>query len=468
VKYGFKLYKEVFKINKLQVGFARVDITPSLGTPVNGYFQARYMEGVLDALEANALALKVEDTCVILISVDTCNIPAPDCQILRQDVADATGIPYDAIFIHCTHTHTGGFIRASETSLDFETPESTQIRLEYFRTIRRKLVDVATFALADLQDAKMGWAIGKASNIAFVRRFRMKDGKVRTNPGVGNPDILHPIGDVDERVNVLRFDRERDTVVLANFGCHPDVVGGCKVSGDWPALFRRRLEKSLDNVKAITVNGAQGDVNHVNVNAKNGDFNDMFNDFDDIARGYGHARHMGNVVAGAVLQVFDKVNYEDVDSLRYVQTIAKLPSNRPDPKDLPLARKYRALHDAGRDDEIPFKGMELTTVVAGAGRMIRLENGPDFFDLGIGAFALGNIGFVTIPGEPFTGIGRGLKEAEGWTVVLPMCITNGAQGYFPMKDAYDEGGYEAVSSNYRAGTAEQIIEEGKKLLNELR
>ena len=43
----------------------------------------------------------------------------------------------------------------------------------------------------------------------------MKDGKVRTNPGVGNPDILHPIGDVDERVNVLRFDREEVLEALA-------------------------------------------------------------------------------------------------------------------------------------------------------------------------------------------------------------------------------------------------------------
>ena len=68
--------------------------------------------------------------------------------------------------------------------------------------------------------------------------------------------------------------------------------------------------------KAIFFNGAQGDVNHVNVNAKGGDFNDTYHDFDDVDRGYGHARHMGNVVAAAVLQVFDKVNYTDVDSLR--------------------------------------------------------------------------------------------------------------------------------------------------------
>ncbi len=33
-----------------------------------------------------------------------------------------------------------------------------------------------------------------------------------------------------------------------------------------------------------------------------------------------------------------------------------------------------------------------------------------------------------------------------------------------MKDAYDEGGYEAATSNYKAGVAERIIEAGKEIL----
>jgi len=36
-----------------------------------------------------------------------------------------------------------------------------------------------------------------------------------------------------------------------------------------------------------------------------------------------------------------------------------------------------------------------------------------------------------------------------------------------MREAYEEGGYEARSSNFRTGVAEQIIEEGKALLAEL-
>ena len=447
-------------MNTLQAGFGRVNITPMMGLPIRGYFKERFVEGILDELEVNVVALACEENKALLITIDCCSIDTVDVNAFIANASKVTGVPEEAIFIHCTHTHTASY---------YGLNSKDDLIREYSVFVQKRIADAATYALADLKPAKMGWAVGHAPNIAFVRRFRMKDGKVRTNPGVGNPDILHPIGDVDERVNVLRFDREgADTIVLANMGCHPDTIGGSKVSADWPGFFRRRTEKALDNVKAIFFNGAEGDVNHVNVNAKGGDHNDMFHDFDDVDRGYGHARHMGNVMAGAVLQVFDKVNYTEVDSLRFTKKISNLPSNMPKPEDMPLAHKYNDLHLAGKDDQIPFKGMELTTVVAEAGRMVRLEHGPETFPLPLTAIAIGNVALIGVPGEPFNGVGIGLKSAEGWDMVLPTCLTNGNEGYFPMQDSYDEGGYEARSSRYKAGTAELIISEGKALLDGLR
>ena len=459
-------------MNLLQAGFSRVNITPALGTEIVGYFHPRYAEGVLDALEINALALTAGEDKVVLLSADLCYIGKAAQDYYCESICKATGLAPHQILIHSTHTHTGPVVSLqgkNGMAVSGLADDKSELAKEYGLQLARKFADAAVMALKDLKPAKMGWAVGKAPNIAFVRRFRMKDGKVRTNPGVGNPDILHPIGDVDERVNVLRFDREGgETIVLANVGCHPDVVGGNLISGDWPTLYRHRLEKAMDNVKTLFFNGAQGDVNHVNVNAKHGDLNDMFHDFDDVARGYGHSRHMGNVVAGAVMQVYDKVNYVDVDSIRSAIQTIQVPSNMPKPEDLPLAHKYNDLHKAGRDSEIPFEGMELTTVVAEAARMVRLQNGPESFGMNLTGVAIGNVALAGIPGEPFNGVGIGIKKAAGWDLVLPCCLTNGAEGYFPMQDSYDEGGYEARSSRYKAGTAEMLIEEGVALLGSLR
>jgi len=314
----------------------------------------------------------------------------------------------------------------------------------------------------------MGFGKGVAPNVAFVRRYVMADGSIKTNPGVNNPDIVRPIGDTDESVNIMRFDREgADSIVFVNFANHPDVVGGCKISADWPGLLRKNVEKILDGTKCIFFNGAQGDVNHVNVHPKAGDLNGMFMDFDDVSRGYSHAQYIARVVTGGVLQAFDKVNYVDVDKLSSKQIVINVPSNRPDPKDIPEAHRINDLHNAGKDDEIPFEGMMLTTVVAEAARMVRLENGPDVFDMPLSALAVGPVAIIGIPGEPFTGIGVGLKQTEGFDLIIPCCASNGYEGYFPLKDSYDEGGYEARSSKFKAGVAEYIIQEGKKLLGSL-
>ena len=99
--------------------------------------------------------------------------------------------------------------------------------------------------------------------------------------------------------------------------------------------------------------------------------------------------------------------------------------------------------------------------------MKHLKDGPPSFPLRLMGVRIGPAAFLGIPGEPFTGIGRGIKAGSPFAITLPCSLTNGAEGYYPMKEAYDEGGYEARSSNFRAGVAELLIEESLSLLNEL-
>ncbi len=444
---------------KLKVGYARVNITPPMGVNIAGYYKVRIADGVLDELEACAVALSDGEKTALIMTIDHCDIDKVFINEWRENISKETGVPADAIFVHSTHTHQGPSLKK-----DHENP----LNREYEIFLKTRVRDVAVFALEDMKNAKMGIGTGEAKNVAFIRRYRMKDGSAKTNPGVNNPDIVAPIGITDESVHVVRFDREgAESVVLVNFANHPDVVGGNKISADWPGMTRRFVEKAIENTKCIFLNGAEGDVNHVNVHPKAGDFNDMFNDFDGCSRGYGHARHIARVVTGAVMSVYDKVEYLENDSVNYSQKRVEIPSNKPTPDELPLAHKYNDLHKAGRDDLIPFEAMMLTTVVAEAQRMVELENAPDTFPLLFSALSIGDVALFGIPGEPFNSVGRGLKEAEGWKMVIPCCAVNAVDGYFPMLDSYEEGGYEARSSIFKAGVAEKIIEEGKKILAEL-
>ncbi len=447
-------------MDNLKAGFSRANINPPLGISICGYYKPRYAKGILDDLELNALALQYNGENTVIITIDHCGINQDIIANFKDEICEATGVSKENIFISATHTHT-----APDIELD---SENELVRI-YYSFVKCRIADVAKMAIDDLKPAKMGYGKGIAPNVAFIRRYVMKDGSLKTNPGVNNPDIVRPVGDIDESVNVIRFDREgAETLVFVNFANHPDVVGGELISADWPGLLRRDVEKLIDNTKCIFLNGAQGDINHVNVFPKPGDLNGMFMDFDDVSRGYAHAEYIARVVLGGVLQAYDKVNYVEVDRVLSQQKIINVPSNKPKPEDMPEARRIDELHKAGKDAELPYEGMMLTTVVAEAQRMVRLENAADAFDMILSAIVIGPVALLGIPGEPFSGIGAGIKATEGFDMVLPCCLTNGSQGYFPMQDSYDEGGYEARSSNFKAGVAEYIIKEGKALLESMR
>ena len=94
-------------MNNLKAGFARVNITPMMGIPVSGYYIERYAEGVLDELEINALALSCGDDKVVMLSCDLAGIKQELSERYRKHIAEVCNIPFEAIYLHATHTHTG-------------------------------------------------------------------------------------------------------------------------------------------------------------------------------------------------------------------------------------------------------------------------------------------------------------------------------------------------------------------------
>jgi len=452
-------------MNNLKVGFGKVNINPPLGIGVSGYYVPRFASGFLDDLEVCAMVLNVSDKNIAVISVDTCYINESLNKIILEKIENATGILQSNIFLSSTHTHTGpllGLFGGFEVDID--------VINEYVDFMVTRISDAVAIALADLKPSKMGYITGYApERVAYIRRYKMKDGSTMTCPPVNSPDIDYPLGELDQRVHVLRFDREGGkTVVIVNYGLHADTVNGDMISSDWPGWMKRTLYKALDGVESMFIAGAEGDVGSTNVNPKDGDMNDTEISFDNEMKSPGMARFVGRAIAGTVLQVYDKVKYVDVDNIDIIHNEISVAANVPDPADLPLARKYKELHDAGKDDEIPFEAMELTTVVAEATRMCRLADGPEFFTLGLTGLQIGEVALIGIPGEPFTDIGVGIKDTEGWGMIMPCALVNGSSGYFPTKSAYDDGGYEARSSSFKSGVAESIIAGGKELLNQMK
>lgn len=452
-------------MSEIKIGFSKVNINPPLGSAIFGYYVPRYSKGFLDDLEVRTLILDFFSNKFAIINIDNCAIPAYMVKDFCLKISRETGFSPDNIMINATHTHTGPFI---EKSSMFEVSDE-EIN-SYVQFLSKRIVDGVIMASADLVPGKVGYIIGEApERVSYIRRYRMKDGTTMTCPPIDDPNIDHPLGELDRRVNVLRFDRENaSSIIIVNYGVHADTIGGEYFSADFPHWLEKTLNLALDGAECMFIPGAQGDVGSTNIHPKDGDMNDTEISFDNEMKSPGMARFVGRALAGTVLQVYDKVKYIDIDDVKTLKKIVRIPANIPNPEDMPLAHKYKKLHDAGRDDEIPYTAMELTTVVAEAARMVKLENGPEFFDFELLCLKIGEIALLGIPGEAFTDIGVEIKKTPGWEFIMPCALTNGCEGYFPMKSAYDEGGYEARSSSFKSGVAELIIDGAKALLGEIK
>ena len=138
-------------MNNLKAGFGRININPPMGISLRGYIKERFASGVLDDIEANALALKFNETITLLISVDNCGIEQELLSYYRKNVSDATEVPMENIVISSTHTHQG-----PEATINSQN----ELVREYTEFLCKRITAAAVFAIADLKDAKMGYGKG--------------------------------------------------------------------------------------------------------------------------------------------------------------------------------------------------------------------------------------------------------------------------------------------------------------------
>lgn len=434
----------------MKAGFAKLNITPPLGAGLNGYFKLRPATDIVEPIYSNALAFSDGENTALAISLDISEIIQSDTDHMRKIISEATGVPFEAIFIACIHTHTapviseiGGFFKRDPIYYDF---------------FCQKVRDSAVLAIMDMKEAKPSIARSKAKGISFVRRFITKDGVIVTNPSNEMmPNIVGPVGEPDEEVQLVKLTREgAPDIAIVNFGCHPDVLGFNKICPDWPGYMRDTLENALcdeadgKGVKVIFFNGAQGDVAHINRMAG------------PRINGIAHSRHMGRVIAGAVMSVYTYTEPVDGEKVFFKQNMTKAALCKGTEEDLAIAKEIDRKYIAGED----ISGCKFNITLTR--KYLRNENEPPIVDLNIVCVGFGDVAFVGLPGEPFTSIGVKIKGESPFKMTIPCCNANGSAGYFPTDDALTSSGYESASSPFLPGIADNVTETSLRTLNEIK
>lgn len=440
----------------LQTGFARTDITPFLGESLAGYFHFRAAEGVLDPLLATVVAFDDSERRALLISIDNIGMSQQYCDELRNAVGKAACCPAEGVFLACTHTHLG--------------PEVTNTRVEvecdeYKAYLLHRLTDASVMAVRDLTPTEMYYTHSEVKDVAFIRRFRMKDGTVRTNPGWQNPEIDHPIGSPDEDASLLILKREgKPEIGLVHFQVHPDVIGGNLISADYPAFVRNTYEQMIENSRCIYINGAQGDTNHIDVRLCRS----------NLSRGYERAAYMGEKIALSLIANYSQAQKLEGSRVGFGQKNIFVGYNKEKcPENIAEAQRiYKRYLETGSEAlAVPeFSGMSMmcTTKVAEAERIVTLMDLPDEKELYLTALRVGEWALAGFPGEPFTAIGRAVKQGSPFALTMTACCANGEEGYFPTEDCFEDYCYETATANYEKETSTRIVAGTLELLQSLK
>ena len=430
----------------LKAGFARLDMTPPLGTPLAGYYSARFAKRVLDPLQLNALALSDGEKTAVMITADVLGIRRAYADEIRALVAERVKIPVECVMIAALHQHTSMRLAdAWERSAVTDKP--------YLDLLYRKFADAAQMAVDDMSEAAaFRAAAGTAVPIAFIRRYRMKDGSVRTNPGAKHRDeVVGPVGEADNTVRLVRFVREgKKEIALVNFSTHPDVIGGSNISADWPGFVRRMTEADHPDAHCICLNGAQGDSNHVDLYA------------DPPPGGYGHSEFMGRTIVNAANTVWEKATpckegplYADV-RLVWNLTNTKGAEHYEECRDL-----YYNYWAGDRSVSKTASGISLGECE----RIVKMREREGIYQcVPVSVLGFGDLAFVGYGGEPFMHYAAAARESAPDKFVICACCANAYEDYLPTDSAFDEGGYEATSTAFTKGLEADCVAAAAEML----
>ena len=417
----------------LKAGIAKTDITPTESLYMGGYgLRVGPSDGVYGKIYIRAVVFDDGTNKVAFIEGDVIGFGNYD--EIRQQVSNATGIPFEYVILGCVHNHSA------------PTPRGSNADSDWYKQFNNNIILTVKKAIDNLEPVKIGGGTGH-SKVAINRRKRIKEnilsyitydenaasqsfGKFKTDNPVKVQEIEgvvrlgnNPEGLIDDEVGILRIDDMygRPKAVFINYACHATSLGGRNntISPEWNGHMIEYFEKNVPGVIGIYAQGAAGDINPRVVGG-----------LDGYKGNLGKTAELGYEIGKEVVDVFNSIKtYNAVNSqIKLVQ------------KDILCPRNYRDL----RND---FKNTTVTVPITA----VRID---DFT-------------WVTFPGELFHEIGKRIKSSTHTKYPFIVGYCNGSVGYLPTQKAFSEGGYEPAGSRFDPISEHVLVKEIKNMLIKL-
>ncbi len=412
-----------------------VDITPQLPITLAGSLSERTAKSIADPLLARLLLVTNGDTSLLFILLDLIGISNQDANFLRNKLSRSMRLPPSNICVACTHTHSSPAVMDA-----FDSKKETA----YVEKTLQQVIAAATQLPFQMQPAEVAWGTGIENRPAYNRRFIMKDGTLKTNPGLGNPEILHPAGPTDPALPVLllRNANREPLAVLASFSLHYVGADGSDViSTDYFGAFSRAIKSNYgQQCVAMLAHSASGDINNVNAQQKPEPW------FPDKARPSQKCAIVGQMLADQVEHIWNAATFQNdvpiaATESTFVQRVRKIDNRET---------------DEAKANDASLSQMER---VFARERLLLLDY-PDAIEMPMLAWRIGDWAMTTFTGQMFAQCALDLRYASPFETTAIVELANGWGGYVGRRMDYLLGGYEmqlARSSFAMPGTGEEIL-----------
>lgn len=445
-------------------GAVEVDITPPLGTYINGDFIAHYATQVQSNLYAKAIVFKKNETLIAIIVVDNCSMAKDYVDGIKQKIFAETGIEPKNTLISCTHTHAAGSVSAV-----YLGPADIQ----YMNKLPDLIVKAAILAKENLRPAKTAWGSVHVPEHVRCRRYFMTDEANSINPVTGQDDeiltnpfgqedkIDRPCATTDPQLSYLLIKGldEKWIGVLANYSLHyvGDWDNGT-ISSDYFGEFSRQLKTNLnasDDFIGIMSNGTSGDIN----------IWDFLNPERYPTQKYQKSKLIGEDLANRLCQSLDRVKWDNQPTLsvRYKELTFKV--RKPNKQELKEAEN---IVKSTNFEQFTVTPKSLKKIYAR--EQVLLNDLPNDSDFPIQVFKIGNGVLSGLCGEIFAETGLFIKSNVNTKNYFTIGLANGNQGYIPTTKEFKRGGYEtwrSRTSKLEEGADETIRQELLNQINEL-
>lgn len=431
-----------------QAGAAKSNITPPLGEPIVGNWDAPPADYIHDEIFARCLVLDDGETRLGLVLVDNVGVKQEVFDAAKKMIHEATGLPPTQIMMASTHTHSS--ISAGGTGEKRRAWTEDEPLDAYQSFMASRIADGMQVALKNLEPARIGWGSGSVPQHVFNRRWKMKPGTPMRNPlggddlavmnpGVAHPNLLEPAGPTDPEVvyiSVQAIDG-RPLALLANYSLH--YVGGVPkghISADYFGVFADMIQEHLQAdgqhppFVAMMSNGTSGDVNNIN-----------FKGPSVRHPPYGKMKVVAEDVVREILKSYQDIGYRDWVKLGARQELLTLKVRKPG---LELSKFVKGVLERP-ESETGRHRLEKTY----AERVVQMESWPDEIQVIIQAFKIGDLGIGGIPFETFAETGLEIKEKSPYSKTFTISFANGSFGYLPTPRQHELGGYETWLSTNR-------------------